>query len=89
LTLLRLGRRRLGSLTLAGLTLLAGCNKNSDSTASNPSGQALRAVVRGTLKPGDKTFKADALGEFQVEGDNIMLGKPFIFNKDNIDQFDF
>jgi ABC-type sugar transport system substrate-binding protein len=51
--------------------------------------QAACAVARGTLKPGDKTFKAGALGEFQVEGDNIMLGKPFIFNKDNIDQFDF
>lgn len=51
--------------------------------------QAACAVTRGTLKPGDKTFKAGALGEFQVEGDNIMLGKPFIFNKDNIDQFDF
>ena len=25
----------------------------------------------------------------RFEGDNIMLGKPFIFNKDNIDQFDF
>jgi ABC-type sugar transport system substrate-binding protein len=51
--------------------------------------QAACAVVRGTLKPGDKTFKAGALGEFHLEGDNILLGKPFIFNKDNIDQFDF
>ncbi|MGA2658911.1 MAG: substrate-binding domain-containing protein [Verrucomicrobiota bacterium] len=51
--------------------------------------QAACALVQGTLKPGAKTFKAGALGEFQVQGDNIMLGKPFIFNKDNIDQFDF
>ncbi len=51
--------------------------------------QAAVALSRGTLKPGDKSFKAGSLGEFQIEGDNIMLGKPFTFNKDNIDQFDF
>jgi ABC-type sugar transport system substrate-binding protein len=51
--------------------------------------QAAFAAASGTLKPGDKTFKAGRLGEFQIQGDNIMLGKPFIFNKDNIDQFDF
>ena len=51
--------------------------------------QAAAALVRGELKPGDKSFKAGTLGEFQIEGDNIMLGKPFIFNKANIDQFDF
>jgi rhamnose transport system substrate-binding protein len=51
--------------------------------------QAANAVVKGTLKPGDKTFKAGALGEYEIQGDNIMLGKPFIFNKTNIDQFDF
>jgi len=47
------------------------------------------ALAKGELKPGDKTFKAGSLGEFKIEGDNIMLGKPFIFNRDNIDQFDF
>jgi hypothetical protein len=25
----------------------------------------------------------------EIQGDNILLGKPFIFNKSNIDQFDF
>ena len=50
---------------------------------------AAHALVTGALKPGAKTFKAGALGEFQIEGDNILLGKPFIFNKENIDQFDF
>jgi ABC-type sugar transport system substrate-binding protein len=50
---------------------------------------AADALARGTLKPGDKTFKAGALGEFEIQGDNIMLGKPFTFNQDNIDQFDF
>ncbi len=51
--------------------------------------QATYAVVKGALKPGDKSFKAGSLGEFEIQGDNIILGKPFIFNKDNIDQFDF
>ena len=47
------------------------------------------ALVKGELKAGDKTIKAGTLGEFQIEGDNIMLGKPYIFNKENIDKFDF
>lgn len=47
------------------------------------------AVARGELKPGAKTFKAGTLGTFQIAGDNILLGKPFIFNQGNIDQFDF
>jgi rhamnose transport system substrate-binding protein len=52
--------------------------------------QAAYAVKKGTLKPGDKRFKAGRLpNELDVEGDNIILGKPFTFTKDNIDQFDF
>ena len=51
--------------------------------------QAALAAASGALKSGDKIFKAGRLGEFQIQGDNIMLGKPFIFNKDNIDKFDF
>jgi len=51
--------------------------------------EAAYAAAKGTLKPGDKTFVAGSLGEFDINGDNIMLGKPFIFNKDNIDEFDF
>ncbi len=48
------------------------------------------ALAKGTLKPGDKTFKSTVLGgEFELKGDNLLLGKPFIFNKDNIDQFNF
>ena len=50
---------------------------------------AADALAKGNLKAGDKTLKAGALGEFQIEGDSILLGKPFIFNKDNIDKFDF
>lgn len=47
------------------------------------------ALAKGELKAGDKSIKAGALGEFQIEGDSILLGKPFIFNKGNIDKFDF
>ena len=50
---------------------------------------AADALVRGTLKSGDTNFTAGTLGTFEIKGDNILLGKPFIFNKDNIDQFDF
>lgn len=51
--------------------------------------RAAHALATGALKGGDKTFKAGPLGEFQIAGDNILLGTPFIFNKANIDQFDF
>jgi rhamnose transport system substrate-binding protein len=50
---------------------------------------AADAVMKGDLKAGDKSIKAGTLGTFDIVGDNIMLGKPFIFNKANIDQFDF
>jgi rhamnose transport system substrate-binding protein len=47
------------------------------------------AVAKGELKPGAKSIKAGSLGTFEIQGDNILLGKPFIFNKSNIDKFDF
>ncbi|NOS71947.1 MAG: substrate-binding domain-containing protein [Verrucomicrobia bacterium] len=50
---------------------------------------AANALAKGSLKAGNKTIKAGTLGEFQIEGDSILLGKPFTFNKDNIDKFDF
>jgi len=51
--------------------------------------QAAWALANGTLKPGDKSLKAGTLGEFAIQGDNILLGHPFLFTKENIDQFDF
>ncbi|HEU0010507.1 MAG TPA: substrate-binding domain-containing protein [Verrucomicrobiae bacterium] len=51
--------------------------------------RAAHAVATGALKAGDTTFNAGPLGKFEIAGDNILLGTPFIFNKDNIDQFDF
>jgi rhamnose ABC transporter rhamnose-binding protein len=50
---------------------------------------AAAALAHGQLKPGATSLKAGALGTFEIKGDNILLGKPFIFNRDNIDQFDF
>src|SRR5438132_2102238 len=51
--------------------------------------QAAVALAKGELKPGATTFKGGKLGEFEVKGDNVLLGKPFVFKKDNIEQFDF
>jgi ABC-type sugar transport system substrate-binding protein len=51
--------------------------------------QAGVALVQGRLKPGAKSVRAGSLGEIRIEGDNILLGQPFIFNRSNIDQFDF
>jgi len=51
--------------------------------------QATVALAKGELKPGATSFNAGRLGQMEIKGDNILLGKPFIFNKDNIDQFDF
>ncbi|HVT73150.1 MAG TPA: substrate-binding domain-containing protein [Lacunisphaera sp.] len=50
---------------------------------------AAAAVAKGTLARGATSFPAGRLGSFEIKGDNILLGKPFIFNKGNIDQFDF
>ena len=50
---------------------------------------AAAALSKGELKPSAKSFKAGKLGEFKIAGDNILLGEPFKFTKDNIDQFDF
>jgi ABC-type sugar transport system substrate-binding protein len=50
---------------------------------------AASALAKGELKPGATTFTAGKLGEFKVAGDNILLGEPFKFTKENIEQFDF
>jgi ABC-type sugar transport system substrate-binding protein len=50
---------------------------------------AAKALKDGTLKPGDAQFKAGRLGTMNIRGDNILLGEPFKFTKDNIDKFDF
>lgn len=47
------------------------------------------AVAKGTLAPGASEFDAGKLGKMKVEGDLIILGKPIVFTKENIDQFNF
>ena len=50
---------------------------------------AAAALAKGELKPGATSFKANKLGELEVKGDNVLLGKPFVFTKENIEQFNF
>ncbi len=47
------------------------------------------ALARGTFPVGASTFHAGRLGYLQIQGSDIILGKPFAFRKDNIDQFNF
>jgi rhamnose transport system substrate-binding protein len=47
------------------------------------------AVATGKLTPGATSLKAGRLGERKVEGDRVLLGDILIFNKDNIDKYDF
>ncbi|QND54734.1 autoinducer 2 ABC transporter substrate-binding protein (plasmid) [Phyllobacterium sp. 628] len=50
----------------------------------------LRATADGDLKPGSKSVKAGKLGELKViNGSEILLGAPFVFNKENASSFDF
>ncbi|MFK7849883.1 MAG: substrate-binding domain-containing protein [Akkermansiaceae bacterium] len=51
--------------------------------------QAGVALAKGELEKGAETFEAGKLGELSVEGGSIILGTPFAFTKDNIDDFDF
>ncbi len=50
---------------------------------------ASNALVNESLKQGDSQFDAGHLGKIEVVGDEVRLGKPFVFNKENIDKFDF
>ena len=50
----------------------------------------MRAVVDGEFQPGDSSVMAGKLGELMVvNGSEILLGPPFVYNMDNIDDFDF
>ncbi|HUE82889.1 MAG TPA: substrate-binding domain-containing protein [Pyrinomonadaceae bacterium] len=50
---------------------------------------ASHALATGSLKDGDKQLQSGRLGTVEVVGDEVRLGEPFIFNKDNIDRFNF
>jgi rhamnose transport system substrate-binding protein len=47
------------------------------------------ALANDQLKAGDTSITAGRLGKIDVAGDEVRLGKPFIFNKENIDRFNF
>jgi rhamnose transport system substrate-binding protein len=50
----------------------------------------MRRVVDGEFKPGDTEVDAGRLGMLQVvNGSEVLLGPPFIYTKDNINNFDF
>ena len=51
--------------------------------------QAAYGLKTGTLRPGDRWMQAGRLRNVDIAGDNILLGKPLTFTKDNIDRFDF
>lgn len=50
---------------------------------------AANALTKGEMKRGDNKIMAGRLGEIEVVDDEVRLGLPFIFNKENIDRFNF
>jgi rhamnose transport system substrate-binding protein len=49
-----------------------------------------RVAVDGKLRPGADDVEAGRLGKLKVfNGSEILLGDPFVYSKENIDQFDF
>jgi rhamnose transport system substrate-binding protein len=46
-------------------------------------------LAENKLQAGAASFQAGRLGQIEIRGSDAILGKPVIFNKANIDQFDF
>ncbi|MCE5237429.1 substrate-binding domain-containing protein [bacterium] len=51
--------------------------------------QAAQALAEGKLAAGAKALESGRLGSLTVSGDQVLLGPPMEFTKDNIAQFDF
>ncbi|MDZ4858924.1 MAG: substrate-binding domain-containing protein [Candidatus Hydrogenedentes bacterium] len=52
--------------------------------------QVAVASAKGDLAPGASTFNAGRLGERSIlNGDEVILGDPIVFTKENIGQYDF
>ena len=50
----------------------------------------MRAIVDGELQPGDASVMAGRLGELMVvNGSEILLGLPYVFTAEDINDFDF
>jgi rhamnose transport system permease protein len=50
---------------------------------------ASNSLSTGSLKRGDAELQAGRLGKIKVAGDEVRLGAPFVFDKSNIDNFNF
>jgi ABC-type sugar transport system substrate-binding protein len=50
---------------------------------------AAKALAVGALKPGASGLEAGRLGKKQVEKDQVLLGDPMLFMKENIGKYDF
>jgi len=50
---------------------------------------AASALVKGSLAPGATSLAAGRLGTVQIQGDNVILGQPFTFTRENVGGFDF
>lgn len=50
---------------------------------------AARQLADGKLTGSSKSLVGGRLGEIQIVDQNILLGQPFVFTRENIDQFDF
>jgi rhamnose transport system permease protein len=46
-------------------------------------------LAAGKLARGATSLQAGPLGTIEIQGDQVVLGKPLIFNKGNIDKFNF
>jgi len=47
------------------------------------------ALTRGGLRPGATALAAGRLGTIEIRGDEVLLGQPFTFDRENIERFDF
>jgi len=47
------------------------------------------ALARRRLAPGATAFAAGRLGTIELRGDEVLLGEPFTFDRENIERFDF
>jgi rhamnose transport system permease protein len=48
-----------------------------------------KELALGRLRPGAQALSAGRLGTIAVRGDEVLLGEPFTFDRENIERFDF